>query len=392
MIPIAYNTGSLNVRRTTTATAVLGIALVVFVCAGALMLRAGINDTMGDKGRNDVAIVIRKGSDAELSSNIDLASVGIILDGPEVKKNEKGNGIGVGEVVVVIAMEKLGSNAKGGIANVNFRGVPDNVFEIRPEARLLEGTKARPGTDECIVGTRIRGRFKNLELGQAIELKKGRSAKVVGIFDAQGSSFESEVWADVDTVRTAYGREGLVSSARAVLASPDTFDAFKARVESDKRLGLEALRERTYFEKQSQALGTFVTILGTLIAIFFSGGAMIGAMITMYASVSSRHREVGTLRALGFSRTSVLLSFLLEACMISLLGGVIGSIASLALGAVRFSMMNFATWSELVFTFHPTPKIIVMSLIAAVVMGVIGGFLPALQAARMSVIEAMRGE
>lgn len=391
MIPIAYNTGSLSVRRTTTATAVLGIALVVFVCAAVLMLRAGIKKTMGSSGRPDVGMVIRKGSDAELSSNFDLASMGIILDGPEVRRSEKGSGLGVGEVVVVVAMNKVGSQVKG-FANVNFRGVTDNVFEVRPDVKIAKGVKPRPGTDECIVGSRIEGKFEGLKLGESIELRKGRSVKVVGIFTSGGSAFESEVWTDLDTLRTAYGREGLVSSARAVLTGEGAFDAFRARVESDKRLGLEVMRESVYYEKQSEFLAKFIGILGTLIAIFFSGGAMIGAMITMYASVSSRHREVGTLRAIGFSRRSVLASFLLEACMISVLGGIVGAGASLALGQFHFSMMNFQTWSEIVVSFQATPEIVVTSLLSSIVMGVVGGFLPALQAARLSVVEAMKGE
>jgi putative ABC transport system permease protein len=389
VIPVAYNIGSLNVRRTTTATAVLGIALVVFVLAAALMLRAGIKRTLGKTGHPDVGMVIRKGSDAELSSNFDLAEVGLILDGPEVRRTPEGSPLGLGEVVVVVALDKLGTD---GIANVNFRGVPDNVYKVRPSVHIVEGVPARPGTDECVVGTKVRGRFQGLELGHTVELRKGRSVKVVGVFDDDGSAFESEVWADLDTIRTAYGRDGIVSSVRVQLAQAEAFPDFRTRVESDKRLGLEALRESDYYEKQSESLALFVGVLGTLIALFFSVGAMIGAMITMYASIASRHREVGTLRALGFSRRSVLASFLLEASLISLLGGSIGCLASLGLGAVKFSMMNFATWSEIVFTFQPTPEIIGISLFAAVLMGTAGGFVPALRAATLSVVEAMRGE
>lgn len=389
MIPIAYNVGSLSARRTTTATAVLGIALVVFVFAAALMLSAGVERTMGRSGRDDVGMVIRKGSDAEISSNIDIASVGLILDGPEVKRAGSGAPLGVGEVVVVAALEKLGTD---GIANVNIRGVPENVYEVRPTVCVVAGRPARPGTDEAVAGKKIRGRFKGVELGQSVELRKNRSVEIVGIIEDGGSSFESEIWTDDDTLRTSFGREGLASSARAQLTSAAAFDAFKRRVESDKRLGLEAMRESAYFQKQSQMLSGFVSAIGILIALFFSVGAMIGAMITMYASVSNRRREIGTLRAIGFSRRSVLASFLIEAILISLAGGAIGCVASLALGMVQFSMMNFATWSEIVFTFHPTPGILGGAMIAAVVMGVLGGFLPAVQAARLRPVEAMRTE
>ena len=390
MIPIAYNLGSLGVRRRTTATAVLGIALVVFVLAGALMLTAGIRRTLGSTGRADGALVIRKGSDAELSSNIDLATVGLILEGPEVRRSEKGAALGCGEVIVVTALEKIGTD--GGVSNVNVRGVADNVWQVRPEAHIVDGVPARAGTDEAVIGARIRGRFKGVQLGQSVELRKGRPARIVGVFEAGGSSFESEIWADVDTVRTAFGREGLVSSTTVQLLSPESFDAFRARIEHDKNLGLEAMRESIYYEKQSENLAKFIGVLGVMISAFFSIGAMIGAMITMYASVSNREREVGTLRALGFSRRSVLASFMLEACLVSLLGGAVGCVASLALGVVKFSMINFATWSEIVFVFEPTAQILAIAMVSAVGMGVIGGFLPAIRAARLRPVDAMRGE
>jgi putative ABC transport system permease protein len=390
VIPIAYSAGSLASRRTTTATAVLGIALVVFVLAASLMLSSGVERTLGRSGRPDVAMVIRNGSDAEISSNFDIANVGLILDGPEVRRGPDGTPIGVGEVVIVAALEKLGTD--GGIANVNVRGVPDNVYELRTHVRIVEGRPARPGTDEAVIGKKIRGRFRGVELGESVELRKNRPLKVVGVLEDHGSSFESEIWTDDDALRTYFGREGLASSVRAQLTSAAAFDAFKERIERDKRLGLLALRESEYYEKQSQGLAMFVGVLGGLIALFFSAGAMIGAMITMYASVASRRREVGTLRAIGFSRRSVLLSFLIEAALISLIGGALGCVASLALGFVEFSMMNFQTWSEIVFTFHPTPGILAVAMIAAVVMGVIGGFLPAVQAARLKPVEAMRGE
>jgi putative ABC transport system permease protein len=390
MIPVAYNTGSLAVRKTTTATAVLGIGLVVFVLAAALMLTDGIKHTLGKTGRKDVGMVIRKGSDSELASNFGVDQLGIILGGPEVKRGGAGGApLGLGEIVVVAMMEKVGAH---GMSNVQIRGVADNVLEVRPETRIVAGQAAKPGTDEALVGAKLRGRFKNLEIGQLVELRKGRTIKITGVFEDGGSGFESEIWADVDTLRTAFGREGIVSSARAQLTSESAFDAFKTRIEQDKQLGLEAQRESDYYSKQSEGLAKFLFVLGTTIAVFFSVGAMIGAMITMYASVSSRHREVGTLRALGFSRRSVLLCFLVEAFLISVLGGILGCVASLGLGMVKFSMMNFATWSEIVFNFHPTAEILGIAMVAAVIMGLIGGFLPALQAALLSPIEAMRGE
>jgi putative ABC transport system permease protein len=375
------------VRRTTTLASVLGIALVVFVLAAALMLANGIKETLGRSGSPDVAVVLRKGSDVEMGSSIETPTLALILSAPGVKKDEHGNALGLGEVLVVATMDKVGFD---GVSNVQIRGVPDSVMQFRNTARIIEGRRAQPGTDEVIIGQRLRGRFKGLELGQTFELRKNRPARVVGIFTHEGSSHESEVWADIDAVRAAFGRAGLFSAVRVQLESPSKFEAFEAVVEQDKQLGLDALREDRYYEKQSEGTSLFVSALGTVVAVIFAIGAMIGAMITMYASIASRSREIGTLRALGFSRRSILLSFLLEALALALLGGVLGGLASLLLGSVKFSMMNFASWSEIVFSFTPTPAILMTALFFAGIMGLCGGFFPALQAARISPVRAMR--
>ncbi len=387
MIPIAYNLRSLAVRRTTTLASVLGIGLVVFVLAGALMLSAGIKQTLGRSGQSDIAIVLRKGSDAEMASSIESPTLALILSAPGVKKDESGSPIGLGEVLIVATLDKVGVD---GVSNVQIRGVPENVTRFRKGVQIVDGRAAHPGTDEVIIGQRLRGRFKGLELGQSFELRKNRQAQVVGVFSHEGSSHESEIWADLDTVRSAYGRAGLYSSVRVQLSSPSQFDAFEATLEGDKALGLDALREDRYYEKQSEGTSIFVTGLGVVIAIIFSIGAMIGAMITMYASIASRSREIGTLRALGFSRRSIMASFLLEALALALAGGLLGVALSLGLGTVRFSMMNFASWSEIVFSFSPTPSILLTALIFSALMGLFGGLFPALRATRISPLSAMR--
>jgi putative ABC transport system permease protein len=264
------------------------------------------------------------------------------------------------------------------------------VLKFRSQATLIAGRAPQPGTDEVIVGRGIRGRFKGVELGQSFELKKNRQVSVVGVFEDSGSSFESEIWADLNTVRTAFGREGLVSSVRVRLETPTKFDGFKASIEQNRQLGLEAQREGEYYEKQSQGLSIFITALGSVIAFFFFIGAVIGATITMYASVSNRQREIGTLRALGFSRRSIILSFLFESVLLALAGGFLGALASMALGFVKFSMMNFQSWSEIVIAFEPNFASIGWAIVVACAMGVLGGFLPAVRAARMSPVEAMR--
>jgi putative ABC transport system permease protein len=387
MIPLKYNLRSLAVRKRTTAATALGIALVVFVLSSSLMLSAGVKKTLGTSGRADVAIVLRKGSDAELGSGVEEPQVGLIKSMPGVKKVGT-DPIGVGEVVVVLALEKLGAD---GVSNVQVRGTTEGVKLLRPNVTIVAGRLPNPGSDEAMVGARIRGRFRGTDLGQQLELKKNRNAKVVGVFTDAGSSHESEVWVDLDMLRSTFGREGSVSSVRVVLESEAAFDGFQAAVESDKRLGLMATRETKYYEKQSEGTSLFISVLGSVIAFFFSLGAMIGAMNTMYASIANRQREIGTLRALGFSRAAILVAFLIEGVLLSALGGIAGAVASLGMGFVKFSMLNFASWSEMVFSFEPTPQVLTTALVAALSMGFIGGLLPAVRAARVSPLAAMRG-
>lgn len=388
MIPIKYNVRSLAVRKATTIATAGGIALVVFVLASSLMLSAGIKKTLGASGKPDNAIVLRMGSDAELGSVIDESSIPLILAAPGVKTGDNGQPLGAAEIVVVGAMEKLGT---AGVTNVAIRGVGDDVMKFRPEVRIVAGRPPKPGTDEALVGSRIRGRIRGVDLDQSFDIKKNRPVKVVGVFDAEGSAYESEIWVDRELLRQAYGREGVVSSVRVRLESPTKFDAFRAGVENDKRLGLQAVRESPFYEKQSEGASIFVGALGSVVSVFFAVGAMIGAMITMYSAVANRQREIGTLRALGFSRSSVLGSFLLEAVLLAGVGGAVGALASLSMGFVHLSMVNLASWSEVVFSFDPTPQVLGIALGFACGMGLLGGLLPAVRAARTSPLKAIRG-
>ncbi|MBX7078217.1 MAG: FtsX-like permease family protein [Nannocystaceae bacterium] len=389
MVPFRYNVRNLFVRRTTTIAAALGVGLVVFVLAAALMLSEGLQRTLDMSGRADTAIVLRKGSDSEMPSSIEDATVALIKGAPGVKKDASGKPEVIAESVVVLFQDLLNGAGK---SNATLRGVPlDDIVAFRPEVKLVEGKMAAAGSDEVIVGAKLVDRFANMTLGSTLELRKNRAVKVVGIFEAGGSSFESEVWGDLDYVRQSFGREGVVSSVRARLDNAAVFDGFSTAIESDKRLGLASLREPEYYRKQSENTSIFIMAMGTIIAVFFSIGAMIGGMITMYGSVAHRKREIGVLRALGFSRLAIMASFLFESVLLALLGGAIGTAASLAMGLVRFSMLNFTTFSEIVFQFHPTPEILVRSLIFGGVMGVLGGFLPAIRAARTAPIEAMKG-
>jgi putative ABC transport system permease protein len=390
MIPLSYNVRSLMVRKTTTFATAFGIALVVFVLAAALMLSEGVSKTLVAGGRTDNAIVTRKGADNEMSSSIESKSISLILATPGVKKDETGAPLGGGEVVVVIAQDRLGGDP-GQVSNILVRGVNDNVLKVRPDVRIIEGRPAKPGTDECIIGKGLVGNYRGMILGDKFDLKKNRPVNVVGVFEAGGSSFESEVWVNLETARTSFGREGLVSSVTARLDSAAKFDAFKATIETDKQLLLEARRETKYYEDQSQGTSLFISIMGTIIAVFCAAGATLGAMNTMFAAVAQRKREVGTLRALGFSKFQILTSFVMESSVLALAGGLAGLAAALALTLTRVSMMNFQTWQEISFSFTATPQIMLTAIIAGAGMGIVGGLLPALKAAGTSPIEAMRG-
>jgi putative ABC transport system permease protein len=395
MIPLSYNVRSLTVRKATTAAAMLGIALVVFVFSAVLMLQNGIKKTLGKSGRSDNVIVLRKGSDAELASGIEEQQQQMLLADADVVKDDQGP-LGVEEIAVVVTLNKIGTN--GGISNVQIRGVPwdaktpaaPGLLRFRPEVKLIHG-RAPANDTECVVGKELLGRFDGTNVGGKLLLKKGHDVSIVGAFEADGSSFESEVWCSKSEISQTFNRGGVVSSVRLRLAAASKFDGFKTRIESDKTLGLDVERESDYYAKLSEGTSTFLTALGLVIAIFFSFGAMIGASITMYASVANRSKEIGTLRALGFSRLSIMTSFVLEALILALGGGAIGALASMLMAFVRFSTMNFASWSEIVFTFDPKPGIIIGSMMFASFMGLIGGFFPALRASRVSPIEAMRG-
>jgi len=388
MIPFRYNLRSLMVRKATTFATALGIGLVVFVFAAVKMLGTGIDRTLVASGRADTAIVLSKGAQAELGSSILQNQVDKIahMAGVAMNGNEP---IAQSEMVVVVTLPKKGTN---GVANVTMRGMPKGWLKFRTEARIIAGKEPEPGTRQVVVGKALRGRFAGVQLDQSFAMVENQPFDVVGVFEAGGGSLESEIWGDLDVMRGIFDRPGLVSSVHARLMTPGSLQTFKDALQNETTTReYEVERETVYYEKQANGLGQFISIIGNIIAYFFAIGAMIGAIITMYGSVANRQKEIGTLRALGFSKLAILFAFVLEAMVLAFIGGVIGSLGALAMTMVKFSTMNFASWSEVVFRFVATPATLLWSVVFAVVLGLIGGLLPAIRAARMSPIKAMRG-
>jgi putative ABC transport system permease protein len=384
MVPIRYNLRSLLVRKVTTFATAFGIALVVFVFAAALMLGEGVKRALATSGRSDTAIVLRKGSDAELSSAIPNETINLLRGFSQVSQ---AGGV-VGEAVIVITQEL--ADGSGGISNVLVRGMPAEGMAFRSEARIVSGRAPKPGTNEVIVGKAISGRFKGVAPGQTFDLRRNRSLQVVGEFATGGTSYESEVWGDVDVIRRFLGREAVVQSARVRLASAGDLEAYRMQVEGDKRFSVKVMRETDYYKKQSEQTAGFLSGMGIAAAIMFAIAAMIGAAITMNGAVAHRTKEIGTLRALGFSRLSILLSFVFEAIFLAVLGGAVGVAFVMLLSLISFTVINFQTFSDIVISFRATPGVVITALIFSGVMGLVGGLFPAIRAARVSPVEAMR--
>ena len=384
-VPLSYIARNLWSRRLTTALTAGGLALVVFVFATVLMMDEGLKRTLVTTGEWDNAVIIRKGAENEIQSGIARDQAGIIEMHPALAIGAQGQRMVSKETVVLMSLLRSADNKP---SNVVIRGTSDMGFVLRPQVKIKAGRLFRPGTSEIIVGASIAARFANTAIGQHLSFAQ-REWTVVGVFDGGGSGFDSEVWGDVEQLMQAF-RRNVYSSMVARLADTGQFDKFRAEVGEDPRLAQEMKREQTFYSDQSKALSTFINVLGLTLSVIFSIGAMIGAMITMYASVASRVGEIGTLRALGFRQGAVLWAFLAEALLLGAVGGAIGlSLASL-MQLASFSTINFQTFADLSFRFILTADIAVKTLLFAVTMGFVGGFLPAFRAARLSIVDALR--
>jgi putative ABC transport system permease protein len=385
-VPISYNFRSIKERWTSTIVAILGIAGTVGVFVAMLSMARGFKATLVASGSPGNALVMRAGSTTEMMGGITLDSVRIVQDAPGVARDSEGPLI-TQEVVGVMPIPLIST---GTDANVQVRGVSPNVLRIRTFAKIVQGRMFQPGLTEVVVGRNATRTYTGLTVGNTIDFG-GQRWKVVGIFDAGGSSFDSEIWCDAHIFSQVLKRpDNIFQSATVHLVSPAAFPQFKDAVTSDPRLNVDVIREIDYYAKQSTAMTQLITVLGGLVAAIMAIGAIFGALNTMYSAVSERGREIATMRALGFSSFNVILSFLFEALVISFLAGIIGCVAVLPLNGWTTSTMNFQTFSNIAFAFKITFGLLVMGVIFALVMGVLGGLLPAVRAAVRPVAVALR--
>ncbi|MBI3592047.1 MAG: ABC transporter permease [Nitrospirae bacterium] len=318
-IPISYSFRNLLRRRLTTILTASGMALVVFVFASVLMLAEGLRKTLVETGSYDNVVVIRKASNSETMSGVDRFQASVVETQPEIAIGEKGQKLIAKEIVVLVNLSRRGSDKP---ALIQVRGINEPSLPLRPQVRLIEGRMPKPGSSEIIAGSSIAKRYRGGGLGESLRFAM-RDWTVVGIFDAGNTGYNSEIWGDADQLMQAF-RRPVYSSALFKLRNSSEFQGFKERIESDPRLTLEAKRETKYYADQSEMMSTFLSILGLSLTIIFSLGAVVGAMITMYAAVANRTDEIGTLRALGFQRRNILMSFLVESLLLGFIGGCAG--------------------------------------------------------------------
>jgi putative ABC transport system permease protein len=385
-IPVVYNLRSVKERWTSAVVAVLGIAGTVGVFIAMLSLAFGFKATLVSSGSADNAMVRRAGSTSEMDSSISLDQIKIMEDFPGVA--HASTGPLVTPEVVVIAPFPLRST--GTDANVQVRGVSPRALDVRTKIKMIEGRFYQPGLAELVVGRNVDKTYAGLSMGDSVKFGGG-TWRVVGVFDAGGSAFDSEVWCDSHVLNQIYHRpENIYQSLTVHLDSASSLQQFKDAATADPRLTVDVSPEIEYYAKQSRTLTTLIVVLGGIVAIVMGIGAVFGALNTMYSAVAERSREIATLRALGFGAGSVVVSFMIEALLISLMGGLLGAVAVLPLNGLTTGAMNWQTFSHLAFAFRITPSLLGLGLGFALLMGILGGFFPALRAARRPVAPALR--
>jgi ABC-type lipoprotein release transport system permease subunit len=384
-IPIAYNVRNIVQRPWSTLMTALGIALVVAILIGALALASGFQAALVENGSSDNAMILRTGADSEISSSISLDQAAILRAHPQVAAGPDGRPLVSNDLVVLTNLERVGQQ---GSSNVPIRGIDPAGLAVRPQIRVVEGRMFAPGTDELIVGRRIAPRFRNTAIGDRLRFGQ-RDFTVVGQFTAGGTAFESEIFGDQAVLGPAFDRPGF-QSVTFRMRDPSRIRELEKELEADPRLGVQVQTEREFYASQSRLLATVIRIGGVFITLIIAVGAIFGAMNTMYAAVGSRTREIAVLLTLGFAPWAIMTSFILESVLLSLVGGVLGVLLALPINGITTSTTNWSSFSEVAFAFRVTPVAAAIGVMFAGIMGVVGGFFPALKAARQSLAASMR--
>jgi putative ABC transport system permease protein len=386
-VPFNYSWRNLWTRRFTTILTAGGMALVAFVFAAVLMLAEGLEQTLVDTGSPDNAVVLRAAAETEVSSVIDRSSADVVVVQPQVAQTAEGDPLASKETLVLVTLPKKNANKP---TNIVVRGIGSQGMNLRSQVKLIAGRKIRPGTHEVIAGKSIAERIQGASLGGTLRFAL-TDWTVVGIFDAGHTAFNSELWTDADQLMAAF-RRNTFSAVIMRVPGERAFNDLKKQLEGDPRLTVQVKREIAFYREQSEVMSRFIRVLGLATTLFFSLGAILGAMVTMYTAVANRTQEIGTLRALGFSRRHVLAAFLIESLFLGLIGGAVGIGTASLLQFLTISTMNWETFSELAFGFELTSSIALYTFGFALIMGLVGGLLPSWRASRLQIVDALRAE
>jgi putative ABC transport system permease protein len=386
MIPITYNVRSVVQRPVSTALTALGVGLVVAVFIGMLALANGFRSALARTGSETNAMVLRKGADSELSSGLGRDVASMIAADPHVATGADGRPLVSPEVYVLIPLGKVFDTTQ--VANVVVRGVSDQAWQVRNNVKVTAGQRPTSGRAEVCVGSRLTQRFPHTQVGQTLRFA-GRDWNVVCNFTAAGSAFESEIWGENEQFMPVFRGE-VFQSITFRLKDPGAFEEAQRAMQADKRMTVDVHRESAFYAQQSQLLSNILSFLAIVITAIMAVGAVFGAINTMYAAVASRAPEIGVLLTLGFKPWTVLVSFLAESAFIALIGGILGCLFALPINGIVTGTTNWSSFSEIAFSFRITPLLLGVGIAFAVLMGVIGGFFPALRAARLQVVQALR--
>jgi putative ABC transport system permease protein len=386
VLPLSYNFRNVRVRWQVTLLAVFGVALVVAVFAVLMSMSEGFAAALRTTGRHDNAMIVQRGSGSELTSGVPLADRNMIVVDERVARDASGQPLASWEWVIVVGLPRA---SDGQPANVTLRAVTPRAFEIRGGITIVEGRTFTPGLDEVIVGRKLKSRIRGLEVGGEVPYQQKRF-RIVGLFESAGGAFESEIWGDFDTFGAIFQRGAGSNSLVVRMRDPAAIPELDRWIRAQPQMQLQALSERRYYEEQAGPLARTLRGLATFVAVVMGIGAVFGAINTMFAIVSSRTREIGTLRALGFSRRSILASFLVESVILAVIGGAIGCLLAFPMNGFSTGTGQTQSFSEIAFAFRITPGIVATGMAFAVAMGVLGGLLPALRAARMPITSALR--